>query len=316
MLEGLKPKNLLKENLLLREKDIEFFNKSSLPWISVPCPCCDSDKNDRQFQKQGYNFDLCKDCGTLYVNPRPSKIDLQRFYKEALYIKHWNQHIFPNTEEVRIRTIVIPMLVFMCKYIERNIRRIADMGAGSGLFCKIAKNILKTDVVAVDLSSIPGVKTICKDVVDLTQDEMQGVDIITAFEILEHVFDPSEFLRKCREILPSGGLLFLSTVNIRGFDMSSLGYLCDNIIAPIHLNYFTPDSLKYLLMECGFEIIEIKTPGRLDVENVKNKLSQLNIPPYSFYNLICSESLSDKFQEFLRNNLLSSHLVAVARVCP
>ena len=39
---------------------------------------------------------------------------------------------------------------------------------------------------------------------------------------------------------------------------------------PHHLNFFNPDSIQLLLQRCGFAVVEIKTPGQLDMDILKN----------------------------------------------
>jgi SAM-dependent methyltransferase len=158
------------------------------------------------------------------------------------------------------------------------------------------------------------------DVICSTAEEagLGHVDVITNFELLEHLYRPKDFLTSCRDLLPTGGLLILTTPNIKGFDLAMLGKLSNNIGGPNHLNYFHPDSLSSLLQSTGFEIIEVMTPGKLDAELVRKKVltGELDISGQQFLKQIlidCWEAVGEGFQRFLSENKLSSHMWMVAR---
>ncbi|MDQ7822508.1 MAG: hypothetical protein RDV48_06900 [Candidatus Eremiobacteraeota bacterium] len=100
--------------------------------------------------------------------------------------------------------------------------------------------------------------------------------------------------------------------------MLLLGRLSDNIGGPEHLNYFNIDSLCHLLQRCGFSIIETLTPGRLDVNIVRNKIKEnetdLLANPFMKYILTeAKDEAIDSFQRFLSKNRLSSHMWVVAQ---
>lgn len=101
---------------------------------------------------------------------------------------------------------------------------------------------------------------------------IEGVDVITSFELIEHLYSPEDFLRSCNKCLNDEGLFVCTTPNIKGFDLLTLGKLSDNIAGPNHLNYFHSDSSKILLERCGFKVTETFKPGKLDAELVRKKV--------------------------------------------
>lgn len=58
---------------------------------------------------------------------------------------------------------------------------------------------------------------------------------------------------------------------MRGFDILVLQGLSGAVGAE-HLNYFHPASLSHLVEQCGFEVLEVLTPGKLDAELVRKKI--------------------------------------------
>ena len=87
-----------------------------------------------------------------------------------------------------------------------------------------------------------------------------GVDVVTSFEVLEHLFSPRAFLEQCAALLRPGGRLIVTCPNVRGFDVETLGEPSATVDAE-HLNYLHPASLGALLERCGFEVEEAVTPG-------------------------------------------------------
>jgi hypothetical protein len=148
--------------------------------------------------------------------------------------------------------------------------------------------------------------------------DLSRVDVITCFELIEHLYAPEDLLVRCHQLLGEDGLLVLTLPNIKGFDLLVLGHLSDNILAPQHLNYFHPKSISFLLRRLNFEVLELSTPGQLDAELVRKKIlagdfDSSNSPFLQHILVDRWEDIGSAFQEFLAGNGLSSHLWAVAR---
>lgn len=142
--------------------------------------------------------------------------------------------------------------------------------------------------------------------------------MITNFELIEHLFCPKDFVKSCYDALSSEGLLILTTPNIKGFDLVTLGKISTNIAGPNHINYFHPASLTLLLENSGFKVVEVLTPGKLDAELVRKKIisKELDITNNPFLQLILIDrwdEIGKNFQNFLSSNNLSSHMWIVAK---
>ena len=136
--------------------------------------------------------------------------------------------------------------------------------------------------------------------------------------MIEHLYCPKDFLVSCKRVLPSGGLLILTTPNIKGFDLLVSGKDAQNVDGPNHLNYFHPKSLSCLLQQIGFEVIEVLTPGKLDAELVRKKILNggLDVSNQPFLKQVLIdnwETAGEAFQQFLADNKLSSHMWIVAK---
>jgi len=76
-------------------------------------------------------------------------------------------------------------------------------------------------------------------------------DVVTAIEVLEHVFDVNDFLRSVRRMLAPGGLFFYTTGNPegrRGRSLLSWGYL----VPEVHVSFYEPRTMERALHNAGF----------------------------------------------------------------
>lgn len=92
--------------------------------------------------------------------------------------------------------------------------------------------------------------------------ELQGqFDLITAMEVIEHVADPSIFLKALAKRLAPDGLLILSTPNATAWSrlmMITVGEGLGRIPKGTHDfdNFIGPDRMKTLLADAGLECVD------------------------------------------------------------
>lgn len=325
--EAIRPDHLMRINAKLHAHDVQELLTYKKEFVEIVCPACEHRNYRYTFLKNGFTFVICKNCETMFINPRPTFEKLLEFYVKSKSIRHWNDHIFPASEDSKRIEIFAPRALKVTELVRKfkvPTGVLIDIGAGFGTFCEEIKKLNIFDkVVAVEPSSylaetcrLKGLEVIAKPVEQLNF--VGKVSVITNFELIEHLYSPKRFLLSCASLLSKGGLFILSTPNIKGFDLLILGKLSNNVAGPNHLNYFHSQSIKHLLRSCKFEVLEILTPGKLDVELVRKKIleGKLNVRRQPFLKQILLDrydSVGDKFQSFLSENRLSSHMWIVAR---
>ena len=295
-------------------------------WVEVACPACGDEASRPWGGKQGFRYAECTGCGTVYTTPRPSPELLEAFYAASENYAYWNEHVFPATEDVRRERIFRPRAERLAEIARHHGvigGTLLDVGAAFGTFCRCAIEAgLATRAIA--LEPTPGLARTCRErgleVFEQPLEDLQLpalVDLVTAFEVIEHVFDPGVFLDRCRGLLRPGGLLVVSCPNIRGFGIADLG-VASGSVDHEHLNYFHPDSLAGLLEARGFTVLESLTPGRLDADLVRQAAArgEVDLTARPLLEEVLQrrwEELGGPFQEFLAEHGLSSHLWMVAR---
>jgi len=298
-------------------------NKDS--FVRVHCPACNKNESTFLFSKYGFRIVSCDFCKTYFVNPRPTQEMIFDYYQNSLSAQFWKEIIFPKSQQARIKHIIhdrIEKIVDYCKRNRSPFETIMDVGAGDGTFCEqLLKLRLFKKVLAVEPDH--NLAQSCREKgLYILEEFIENiasikVDVVTSFESIEHLFDPKTYIVNIFDKLNNHGLFFITTPNIKGFDLLLLQDKSDTIAPPSHLNYFHPDSLSLLLEGCGFKILEIITPGKLDAELVRKKANkgEINIENGFMRRILIDESekYMDSFQKWLSDNCLSSHMWIVAQ---
>jgi SAM-dependent methyltransferase len=143
-----------------------------------------------------------------------------------------------------------------------------------------------------------------------------NADLLVAFEVIEHLFDPAAFVRQAWRHVKPGGLLVLSCPNGLGFEVQTLG-AASLTLDTEHVNLFNPISLSMLLTDSGFEVEECTTPGRLDAEFVRDAVREKAVP---LENEMLRHALLEQWddlgwplQELIAERGWSTHMWIVAR---
>lgn len=321
------PQELLAGQEAAFERDIARLQARRAEFAEVACPACGQGGHEQAFTKYGFAFRSCPGCKTLYMSPRPSEAVMQAYYADSENYRFWAQHIFPASEAVRREKLHRPWLGRVADYCRRFAvpqGTLLEVGPGFGTFAALAQESgLFARVVAVEPTPElaqacreRGVEVIESRIEDLGEG-LGSVDVAVAFEVIEHLFDPAAFLASMARTVAPGGLLVLSCPNGLGFDIATLGADALAVDAE-HVNLFNPESLAALVEACGFTVLEVSTPGRLDAEFVHEAAlagtCDLSASPFLKRVLLDEwERLGAPFQRFLADNGLSSHMWLAAR---
>jgi SAM-dependent methyltransferase len=325
--QELRPYNLLGGQEEAFARDIERLKARRKEFVAVPCPACNSSAFTSAYEKFSFQYVICKDCKTIYMSPRPSVEVMSAYYSNSENYQYWAKYMFPSSEEARREKVHRPWLQRIVDYCNKfGISRssLLEVGPGFGTFAALAQESRQFEhVIAVEPTPemaeacrTRGVNVINKRIEDI-KDEVDKVGVAVAFEAIEHIFEPRIFIQQCARLLQTGGLLVLSCPNGQGFDISTLKEVSRTVDAE-HVNLFNPQSLSSMVESCGFETLEISTPGRLDAELVRKAIldGQFDVSDNPFLKRVLIDEwdrLGWKFQEFLAVNGLSSHMWLAAQ---
>lgn len=323
----IRPKNLMELKIPALEHDIQYLQERLPVFIEINCPACDSDKHFFWAEKMRFKYRKCENCETIFMSPRADERTLGNFYRQSKNYDFWNKHIFPATDKIRKEKIFKPRaertIEFCKKYNVQSGGVLLEVGAAFGTYCESIRELSYfKDIIAIEPT--PGLAQTCRDkgfstfeetIENLTFPE-NTADVIANFEVLEHLGNPRDFLKRCVKYLKPGGLFICTCPSGAGLGTLVLREKA-KVVDHEHLNYLNPKSLALMLDSCGLETLEVLTPGELDVDLLVN---DYNENPDFFANadfikhiLTSDETVKENFQNFLKENLLSSHLWIIGR---
>ena len=322
--KDIRKRDTLNNYLEMVEQDIKKLFIFST-FVKTPCPACaNSDRITEGLKKKGFTYVLCQRCATLFVNPRPTVKELKDFYADSPSALFWIDKFFGPVAEMRREKMFRPRAEYVnTMFPEKANGFIVDVGSGFGIFLEELSSLWPTTrFMAVEPS--PRQAEICRgkglDVQCCTIEELEGfdgqVDLLTAFELIEHLFSPEDFLRRVRELLKPTGHLLMTTLNGQGFDIQLLWERSKSINPPHHLNFFNPQSVVLLLKHCGFEIVEVSTPGELDWDIVEGMIKNEKFYSgrfWDFFSRYGTLESKQELQDWISRNNLSSHMRIIAK---
>ena len=144
-------------------------------------------------------------------------------------------------------------------------RKLLDVGCGNGEFLELAKHYgwdvsgIDFDIEAVKTARLKGLDVIHGGIKAVNKDEKY--DYITLSHVIEHVYNPAEFLQSCIELLNKGGVLWLETPNIESIGYSVYKSNWRGLEPPRHLIIFNSKVLINLLRKSGMSGVTQKCHG-------------------------------------------------------
>lgn len=143
------------------------------------------------------------------------------------------------------------------RFITRNEpENILEIGAAHGV---LAKNILeiypntKYTIIEPSPSSIPREVILIKDYIENRLDLLKSAEIVAHSHLLEHLYQPSKFIKNLGELMMPNSLMFISFPNIEKL-IETGG---TNSLNFEHTYYLHPSQIIYILEKNGFQVEEV-----------------------------------------------------------
>lgn len=224
--------------------------------IKINCPycnCCKIRKRWHVKEKKYQSIILwCKNCGFGWLHPYPTEDELGKLYKnQGLYhekIVNETQGGFPE----RIKKL---------NQLKPEKGNILDIGSGMGHFLMHVQQAgWSVEGVEPRVSASEycyknfGIKVYNGLFEEWSQKKLY--DVITMWDVMEHVHNPFQIVRKSIDMLAPGGLLVISIPNASGLPARCLKGNWRYVMRP-HINYFTMTFIKTFLRQRHLEILKM-----------------------------------------------------------
>jgi len=243
----------------------------------VICNLCNSDSTKKIMEINGFNIVKCKKCGLIYVNPRLKFKVLEKIYMDGTYFRNPAFKDFKFTfygydryleEKKDIMDTFSRRLDVITRY--RKNGKLLDIGCAFGFFLELAsKRGWKASGIEVSKNASDYAKKhqkspVFNGTIEKANFKKKSFDVITLFDVIEHIPDPKNMLKKINKLLKPGGILAITTPNIDSLPAKILGNKWEEVRrVREHIYFFSNRTLKKILEKSGFKVLKTESAGRI-----------------------------------------------------
>ena len=202
----------------------------------------------------------CLDCGLIYARERPAASEIEASYEAV------EDPLYDEEQEGRKLTFGRHLRALERLTGPAAGRRLLDVGAYTGIFVEVAAQAgwdaqgLEPSAWAADLAQrrgLPVVQGFLRPGVFAPE----SFDVITLWDVIEHLTDPLGLLRSCRELLVPGGWIVVHTMDAGSLAARLLGRRWPWLME-MHLYYFDRETLPSMLRAAGLAPIQTRSQSR------------------------------------------------------
>ena len=224
------------------------------------CSICKSHSTELEFKfTEKLHIFSCSNCGVHYLHPQLSDAEITELYSENYY-KAWG--VEGNKENEGARQMKIATFLLRLQLIKKFVPsgNILDIGCATGYFLEAAKT-LHYEVYGIELSEYSssiakakfGEDSIFNGKLEDSKFTPGFFQIITMFDLIEHVRSPEETLLNASKLLDKTGAIVITTPNVSSISNFVMGKRWAHYKKE-HFFYFNLKSLRYLSKKTKLEI--------------------------------------------------------------
>lgn len=241
---------------------------AALARVVTYCAVCDAERDVRQAMllsnadpesRGAYDLVDCRECGFRFVHPTPSAQELARYYAAAFATAYGNYVEAREMKKEHFRY----QFGLISDEMPGPAARTLDVGCASGFLLEVAREN-GWEVVGIELN--PKARDAATEEIrdrirvgvleDFAREEGERrFDLITMFDVVEHVRNPRSVLAACLDELGPSGRLVVQIPCIDSLGARLLGRRWVHYAAPSHLSYFSESTFTRLARSVGFEVV-------------------------------------------------------------
>ncbi|MEI7443653.1 MAG: class I SAM-dependent methyltransferase [Burkholderiales bacterium] len=220
------------------------------------CPVCSRATVADPSTLNGYTLSRCMSCGYRFA---PTAFDVPVDYREVYTTEEYVESQVDPIGDAKARKAFRDMATYRAFFDRLEVRpgaRLLDVGCGVGRFCHAASDA-GWNVVGIDVS--PEAVSVgrkharfplhCGRLEQLPM-ELAEFDVVTSFEVLEHLADPVALLVQMKGRVRMGGSVFFTVPN---WDCPTVRQSSRaDWVPPVHLGFHTLESVRSLASAAGF----------------------------------------------------------------
>ena len=200
----------------------------------------------------------CQNCGLIYLNPRPTLDEMAQYYPPVYepFVRY--DHKLSWFSRLGYRVSMNKKFRIAAGGMKPS--KLLDVGCGSGEFLQWMQqfgwvvNGLDLSPVAVNAARKYGLEIFEGQLKDAPYPPA-SFDVITMWDVLEHVHDPLANLKRVAELLKCGGRFTVTLPNPDGLDFHLFGRFWTGLDMPRHLFVYSQKPLTGLLEKAGLKVV-------------------------------------------------------------
>jgi 2-polyprenyl-3-methyl-5-hydroxy-6-metoxy-1,4-benzoquinol methylase len=202
----------------------------------------------------------CLNCGLVYANPRYDSGEMLAKYEaveDPLYVEEREGRVLTFERHLRPLEKIAP---------PGDGRRLLDVGCHIGVFVEIAARH-GWDAWGIEPSHWAAVQAqqaglqVVEGTMGTAGFDDASFDVITMWDVIEHLEQPSAEVSQAFRLLKPGGMLVAHTMDLDSLFARLMGRRWPWLME-MHLYYFTRRTLATLMEKAGFEVLGVKPQGR------------------------------------------------------
>lgn len=304
--DNLHPDDLFHKELLLAK---DFVAHAEPPKELDPCPMSGESRHEVFFEKWGLAYAFCPRTWNLSLGSIPSEDTLQRYFHDSELSRLRAAPEYQEHLSQRRHSLWQHQMEWIEGRIQRYLRKDKVDLINWGIKAQGWQALLQQAPWIRHYASVSPLPPVTDN------DHGDSAEVVCLFDVIQRSGSPKQLLRDVADRLQPGGLLLASCRSGSGFDVLTLGGASDSIFPYDHVCLPSPAGMAELIRQTGLELLELTTPGMLDVQLVR--AAEKELPQNRYFQRYLleqgSQDLDERLQQFLQQNNLSSHLRIVAR---
>ena len=236
----------------------------SLPLEEVPCYLCGHDEGKLLVDDPPFKVLLCGSCGLGYTSPRLIGDRIHEIYGDEYWnsdsAKDYGYSSYEEDVSGYLRTFELRADLISP---HKASGRLLEVGSAAGFFLSVMDKRgyevhgleISTEIAESSRKRF-GLENIRSCLLEDAGYDPGTFDLVTMWDVVEHMADPIVELRRLRDLLVDDGVLVLQTQDVSSFTRKLLGRRWHHFKQLEHIYHFNPPTIEILLQRSGFEVVK------------------------------------------------------------
>jgi SAM-dependent methyltransferase len=237
----------------------------TIPEEIVACTICASDAAYAGTRRE-YKFYRCESCRHLFVWPVPGGT-LQIYTTDYFSGASQGFGYVDYDRDKQPMAFTFDRYLDILRRLSPNGKVLLDVGAATGFFLDLARKRdwrvfgVEPSDYAASIGREKGIQ-IETGVLGESHFPPNSFDVVTLWDVIEHLPEPRTALASIHAVLKPGGILAINTPDSGSLLAKTLGLKWHLVVPPEHINLFHRKSLSELLQSSGFEVLSVSSIGK------------------------------------------------------